>query len=169
MKKTLVTYFSRTGNTKTIAEAILDALPGPKEIKRMNEKLDLAGYGILFIGFPVQTHSLPYEVEVFLRRIPAGMRIALFCTHGALTGSSLAREAMEYALVCASQAKVMGTFSCRGKVSMKAREALAKSPEHEAWADMAASASTHPDAADLADARVFAKWITSLQKATPIF
>ncbi len=52
---------------------------------------------------------------------------------------------------------------------MKALEALAKSPEHEAWADMAASASTHPDAADLADARIFAKWVTSIHNATPIF
>jgi flavodoxin len=169
MKKTLVTYFSRTGNTKMIAEAVFDDLPGPKEIKRMDEKLDLAGYAFLFVGFPVQTHSLPYEVEVFLRRIPAKMRIALFCTHGSLTGSSLAREAMEYAFVCSAQAKVMGTFSCRGKVSMKALESLAKSPEHEAWADMAASASTHPDASDLADARVFARWVSSLPNATPVF
>jgi len=32
-----------------------------------------------------------------------------------------------------------------------------QSPEHEAWADMAASAATHPDASDLEDARSFAR------------
>jgi hypothetical protein len=45
---------------------------------------------------------------------------------------------------------------------MKALEILMQSPEHEAWADMAASAATHPDASDLEDARAFARWIATL-------
>jgi flavodoxin len=162
MKKTLVTYFSRTGNTKLIAETIHDTLPEPKEIKPMAEDLDFEPYGLLFVGFPVQTHSVPYKVEAFLRKIPAKKKIALFCTHGSLTGSTLAREAMEYALLCSAQAAVVGTFSCRGKVSPQALEALEKSPEHEAWAEMAVSASTHPDASDLEDARAFVKWVLTL-------
>ena len=61
-----------------------------------------------------------------------------------------------------AKAKLVGTFSCRGKVSMKALEVLMQSPEHEAWADMAASAATHPDTSDLEDARAFARWIATL-------
>ena len=76
-----------------------------------------------------------------------------------VTGSQLAREAMEYASVLLARAHLVGTFSCRGKVSMKALEVLMQSPEHEAWADMAASASTHPDESDLEDARAFAQFI----------
>ena len=34
--------------------------------------------------------------------------------------------------------------------------------EHEAWADMAATAATHPDESDLEDARSFARWIQTL-------
>ena len=45
---------------------------------------------------------------------------------------------------------------------MKALDVLMQSPEHEAWADMAASAATHPDESDLADARSFARWIQTL-------
>ncbi len=164
MKNILVTYFSRTGNTTLIAKAILEALPEPKDIKPIQEAADLAAHTLIFIGFPVQSHSVPYPVEVFLRQIPAKTRIALFSTHGSLTGSSLAREAIQYALVCASQAVVIGTFSCRGKVSSPALEALMKSPEHEAWAEMAVSAGTHPDAADLEDARAFARWIVTLSR-----
>lgn len=162
MKKTLVTYFSRTGNTKLIAETIYDTLPEPKEIEPMAEDLDFEPCGLLFVGFPVQTHSLPYKVEAFLRKIPAKKKLALFCTHGSLTGSTLAREAMQYALLCAAQATVVGTFSCRGKVSAQALEVLEKSPEHEAWAEMAVSAGTHPDASDLEDARAFVKWVLTL-------
>jgi flavodoxin I len=162
MKKSLVAYFSRTGNTQLIAETIHDALPEPKEIQRLTEDLDLEPCGLLFVGFPVETHSVPYKVEAFLRRIPARKKIALFCTHGSLTGSTLAREAVQYAQLCAGQAVVVGTFSCRGKVSIQALEVLKKSPEHAAWADMAVSASTHPDASDREDARAFVKWVLTL-------
>lgn len=162
MAKTLVTYFSRTGNTRLVAEAIFDALPGDKEIRPIAEAGDIAPYGLLFAGFPVQTHSVPYPVEVFLKTVPEGRKVALFSTHGSVTGSRLSREALEYASVLVARAKLVGTYSCRGKVSMKALEVLMQSPEHEAWAEMAASAATHPDAGDLEDARSFARWIATL-------
>jgi flavodoxin len=162
MSKTLVTYFSRTGNTRKVAEAIFEEIAGDKNLKPLAEVEDLAPYQNFFVGFPVQTHSVPYEAEVFLKKIPEGKKVALFSTHGSMTGSSLSREALEYASVLVSKAKLVGTFSCRGKVSMKALEVLMRSPEHEAWADMAASAATHPDEHDLAEARAFARWAMTL-------
>lgn len=162
MKKYLVVYFSRTGNTKAVAEAIFEALEGPKDILPLEQAADPAGYGVVFIGFPVQSHSVPFAMEAFLKKIPAGKKIALFSTHGSLPGDRLSREAVEHAVVLASGARVVGTFTCRGKVSLPALEVLSKSPEHEAWADMAASASTHPDLSDLEDARAFARWISTL-------
>jgi len=162
VKKNLVVYYSRTGNTKAVAEAIHEALKGPKEILPLDKVIGLSGHNIIFIGFPVQSHSVPYAVEAFLKNIPAGQKIALFSTHGSLPGDRLSREAVEHAAILAGGAKVMGTFTCRGKVSLPALEVLAKSPEHEAWADMAASASTHPDASDLEDARSFARWVSTL-------
>jgi flavodoxin len=162
MAKTLVTYFSRTGNTKLVAEAVFGALAGDVTLKPLAEAGDLAPYHLIFAGFPVQTHSVPYPVEVFLKSIPEGKKVALFSTHGSVTGSQLAREAVEYASILVAGARLVGTFSCRGKVSMKALEVLMQSPEHEAWADMAASAATHPDESDLEDARAFARWIATL-------
>jgi len=162
MAKTLVTYFSRTGNTRLVAETVYEALGREATIKPMAEAGDLAPYHLLFAGFPVQTHSLPYPVEVVLKSIPDGKNVALFSTHGSVTGSSLSREALEYASVLVAKARLLGTFSCRGKVSARALEVLMQSPEHEAWADMAASAATHPDESDLEDARAFARWIVTL-------
>ena len=46
------TYMSQTGNTKKIAEAIYDAIPQPKEIKRVEEVTSLEGYDLSFLGFP---------------------------------------------------------------------------------------------------------------------
>lgn len=161
MAKVLVTYFSRTGNTRKIAEAIHDALGGDPDILPMDQVRDLAPYGLVFIGFPVQSHSLPYKVEEFLKSVPAGKKVALFSTHGSLPGMKMSREALEYATVLVSKAKLLGTFSCRGRVSMQALEVLSKSPEHEAWTDMAVTANTHPDEHDVADARAFATWIAT--------
>jgi flavodoxin len=160
--KALVTYFSLTGNTKKIAEAIFDTLGGDTDINIIDEDSDLNEYDLVFVGFPVHSHSVPFKVEKFLKHIPEGKKIALFSTHGSLTGSRLSREALEHAIVLASKAKVLGSFSCRGKVSPEALEVLMRSPEHVAWAEMAPSARKHPDPNDLEDAHVFAHWILTL-------
>lgn len=162
MLKTLVTYLSRTGNTKQIAEAIFSAVEGEKAILPIAEDLNLDDYSLVFIGFPVHSHSVPYKVEVLLKSIPSDKKVAFFSTHGTLTGSRLSREALEYAIALASKARVLGTFSCRGKVSTEALEVLSKSPEHAAWTEMAASARSHPDDSDIKDAQAFARWILTL-------
>jgi len=164
MSRTLVTYFSKTGNTKKIADAIYMKVSGDKTIKPVNElqEHEIEEYSLVFIGFPVYSHSIPFPLEGILKNIPPNKKIALFSTHGSLTGSRLSREALEYATVLALKAKVLGSFSCRGKVSLKAVDVLEKSPEHKAWAEMSASAGTHPDRNDLEDAMSFARWIMVL-------
>ena len=162
MHKTLVAYFSRSGNTKKVAEAIFEAIEGAKDLKPVEEAQPLDDYSLVFVGFPVQSHSVPYKVEEFLKTIPAKKKIALFCTHGALPGHRLSREAIEHAVILAAKAKVLGTFAVRGRISMQALEALSRSPEHQEWTDMAASANTHPNETDLAEAKVFARQIRTL-------
>ncbi len=162
MSKILVTYYSLTGNTRQVAEAIFENLPEPKAILPIDKVEDLEEYKLIFIGFPVHAHSVPPQVERFLKKIPPGKKIALFSTHGALIGSRLSREAIEHAAVTVSQAKILSTFSCRGKVSPQALEVLRKSPEHEEWADMAASSTPHPTPHDLEQAGAFARWVLTL-------
>ena len=159
MHKTLVTYYTQTGNTKKVAEAVFAALDGDKVLRPLNEIQSLDEYDLVFVGFPINSHSVPYKVEVFLKNIPPGKKIALFCTHGSLPGHRLSREALEYAVVLATKAKILGTYSCRGKVSYEALEVLSKSPEHLEWLEMAASAASHPNETDLAEAKVFARQV----------
>lgn len=164
MPRTLITYFSKTGNTKKIADVIYVTVAGEREIKPVNEvqEHEIEEYSLIFIGFPVYSHSIPFPLERILKNIPPKKKIALFLTHGSLTGSRLSREALEYAIVLASKANVLGSYSCRGKISPEELEVLEKSPEHKAWAEIAVSASTHPDESDLEDARSFARWIMTL-------
>lgn len=162
MSKILVTYVTLTGNTKLVADAIFDALEGEKTIKPTDEIQNLDDYDLIFVGFPVHSHGVPHKTEELIKKLPPLKKIALFSTHGSLTGSRLSREALEHASILASGARILGTFTCRGKVSPHAMEVLSKSPEHRAWVEMSASARTHPDESDLEDARSFAKWIVTL-------
>lgn len=76
--KSLVIYFSQTGNTKKVAEAIYEALPQPKELKKLDEIKEaksVADYDLVFIGFPVHSHSVPYRVENFLRQLPPARKL----------------------------------------------------------------------------------------------
>ncbi len=160
----LVTYHSLTGNTRLVAEAIYEALPEPKELKPISQVTDLSGYDLVFIGFPVQSHSVPARMESFLKSLPVGLKTALFMTHGSIPGTRLAREALEQAQILAGQTRLLGTFACRGKVSEQALEILSRSPEHELWTEMAVTARNHPDQHDLEDARTFARWVVSLAR-----
>ncbi len=164
MSNILVAFYSLTGNTEKVAASIFAGLPEPKAMKPIAEVQGLAEFDLIFIGFPVHSHSVPVPVEKFLRSVPKGKNIALFSTHGSLTGSRLSREAIEHAVVISSQAKLISTFSCRGKVSPKALEVLGRSPQHEAWAEMAASARSHPNEHDLEDAGNFARWVLILSR-----
>jgi flavodoxin len=168
MARILVTYFTRTGNTKKVAEAIYDELDGDKAMAPLGKVEDLSRFDLVFIGFPVQSHSVPFPVETFLKAVPAGLKVALFSTHGSFTGSPLSRQALEYAAILIAGVRLLGTFSCRGKVSPDALEALKREPEHEAWAEMAASAATHPDEHDLAEARAFARYIYAVKDSGPL-
>lgn len=161
MAKILVTYFSITGNTKKIAEAIHESIEGNKFLLPVDEVQEIDKYDLIFVGFPVHSHSVPYRMENFLKKISQQGKTALFSTHGSHTGSHLSREAIEHATVLV-KGKILGTFSCRGRVSPEALETLEKTPEHKAWLEMAPSAYTHPDQDDLEEAKAFAKWIMTL-------
>jgi flavodoxin I len=157
--KALVTYYSQTGNTEKLARAIYNAIDTEKELLPIEAVQETGGYGIIFVGFPVQAHSVPAKMLPFFKRLPEGQPIALFCTHGSLRGGQLPKQALEHALSLASKAKVVGTFGIRGTVSSQIIEALKAKPEHQAWAEEASGACGHPDAADLTDAKEFARGV----------
>jgi len=157
--KALVTYYSQTGNTEKLARAIYDAIHFEKELIPVKEVKNSSGYDIIFIGFPVQAHSVPAAVHPFFKTLPDKQPIAFFCTHGSVRGGHLPKQAIEHALALASRARVLGTFGVRGKVNPRVIDALIKSLEHQAWAEEAQGAHDHPTEADLADGKTFSKSI----------
>jgi flavodoxin len=153
--KALVAYYSETGNTKKIAEAIFGAIHIEKELQKVQEVKNTEGFDIIFYGFPVNAHSVPGKAAGFIGGLSAGQKIAFFSTHGSLRGGQLPKQAFEHALGLAAKLKVLGHFGCRGEVSQKIIEMLMKNPAHQAWAEEARGAIGHPDENDLADAKTF--------------
>jgi hypothetical protein len=157
--KALVTYYSETGNTEKLARAIYEAIHVDKEILPVQDVKNTQGYDIIFVGFPVQAHSVPAKLNPFFKGHPEGPNIALFCTHGSLRGGHLPKQALEHAVGLASRAKILGTFAVRGKVDAKIIEALVKRVEHRAWAEEAQGAHEHPSEMDLVDGKEFARGV----------
>ncbi len=153
--KVLVTYFSKTGNTEKVAKAIYDAVATNRELLPLGKVDNISDCSVIFIGFPVHAHSVPAEVEAFLKKLPAGQRVAFFSTHGSLRGGQLPKQALEHAVSLNPAVQVLGAFGCRGKVSAHIIEGLMARPEHQSWAEEARTADAHPDANDLADAAAF--------------
>jgi flavodoxin len=152
----LVGYYSETGNTRKVAEAIFAALRHTqKKLLSIDQAEDLDAYDLIFCGTPVQNHGISSKMVHFLEKLPKGKQLAIFLTHGSLRGGEKAVSALYHALSLSKGQIVIGTFGCRGQVKPQMIDLWMDSPQHQAWAREAQSASGHPDAADLEDAREF--------------
>ena len=164
--KILVAYYSETGNTERLARSIFNGIGFvDKKLATINEVARVARYDVIFVGFPVQNHSVPAAVEKFLKKIPEAKKIAFFATHGCLRGGELAVTAFYYAISLTPKRQVLGTFGCRGKVKPAMLEAYMKSPQHRFWALEAQSAGVHPDEGDCEDAEKWAWWMLMKARA----
>jgi flavodoxin len=148
----LVAYFSRSGNTQVVANAIHEITGGDvfrivtseaypasydavvevarKELKsRYRPALSkrLAGvepYGTVFVGYPDWWSTMPMAVFTFLEQFDfSGKQIAPFCTH---EGSGLGRSAQDIKEVC-PRATVLPGLAIRGGSVKKAGK------EVQAW------------------------------------
>ncbi|MBU2647952.1 flavodoxin family protein [bacterium] len=164
--RALVVYYSETGNTAKVAQALFDKLKTKeKQIKEIDDVSSLDGVDLIFCGFPVIEHSVPIKMQKFLKNIPAGAKIALFSTHGSFTDGLKSSTAFENAMTLASAAKVLGTIGFRGKVRQTLLDELEKHPIHKSWVEEAFSAGNHPNQSDLEDAANFGNVILNKFKS----
>jgi flavodoxin len=125
-KKILVAYFSRSGNTREIANQIHKIVGGdifeiqtvkpyPNDydavVKQARQELDsgykpalktktenITSYDLVFIGYPNWWGTIPAPVRVFLSEYDlSGKTIAPFCTH---EGSGLGRSVADISKLC---------------------------------------------------------------------
>lgn len=99
--KPCVVYFSRTGNTKRLAQAIADSVKAPIFDMASTLPSTLAEFDMLIIGNPVEGASPAKEAVAFMENLPQAesKKAIVFCTHR-LFGSGRAMGIMEKMLEC---------------------------------------------------------------------
>jgi flavodoxin len=150
---------TETGNTKKLAEAIHSEVAGDKDIKEMQELLDLDGYDFAFIGFPIHNFGPPKQVRSFLQKRTDGKKVALFITHGAPEDFEDVKAWIDGCVAAAKNADIVGVFNCQGEKSDKIIDLIKKSkqPKLRSFARNAHKAKGRPNAETLKSARIFAR------------
>ena len=116
--KSLVAYYSRTGTTKTVAEAIIDALSADVEpiiadtegkgmgrlamqaVFNVHAKIgqttkDASSYDVVIVGTPVWASKMSPPVRTYLAKNKSKFKsVAFFCTYGG-RGSEKVLKSME--------------------------------------------------------------------------
>ena len=153
--KVLIAYMSQTGNTKKIAEAIYDAIPEPKEIKRVEDVTSLEGYDLTFLGFPIHASGPDKQAKTFLQTHVKNSSIALFFTHAATDGAPPVEGWIQKFRDASTGANIVGTFECQGQASglVKTIMLLNRNPKVR---ESARTSKGQPDATRLERARTFA-------------
>jgi flavodoxin len=166
--KVLIIYFSQTGNTGKVAQAIYEeaSLVHEVESKKLEEVSaeHLSGYDLLFIGSPIHAGNLSEAVKDFLGRLQTlpGRKMAGFLTHA---GSAYPEQIMSkftepFKAACEKNTlEYLGCFSCQGFLNPAIHEMVKKSQNltDEQWAERVKEMTGHPNAEDLNKARAFAR------------
>jgi flavodoxin len=89
-------YFSRTGNTKRLAEAIAKQTNAPLFDIASAQPSAVEAYDTLILGTPVEGASPAKETQAFMERLPnvQGKQAILFCTYR-MFGNARTLKAME--------------------------------------------------------------------------
>jgi hypothetical protein len=158
MKSTVI-YFSQTGNTRMVAEAIAGALPDDVTLAELGSVPEPGDADVVFVGMPVVRFGPPPEVAEYLRRYCGGRDVALFVTHAASEGMPELEPWLAACREAAAGARLVGFFDCQGQLAEPVRRWMEGSgmPDMEAFAAMAHVAADQPDASRLDAARAFAQ------------
>jgi len=148
--KTLIMYFSQTGNTRTIAESIRHGILDVTDhcdITTINdiEKTSLPTYDLIGIGAPVFFYKEPFNVRDFIETLPEqdGRHWFIFCSHGNIVGNFFPSMIQ---LLDNKRATVIACHNSYANITVP----FYPRPSYT---------SGHPDSHDLEQARAFGKFV----------
>jgi len=158
--KILITYSSKTGNTRKIAEAVRKGVPAA-DFYPVEAAPDPENYDLIFMGFWVDKGSADHKAGEYMSRI-RNKKVAFFATLGAYPDSKHAAESLEKAETLIQESKVIDRFICQGAIDPVLQEWMSKLPgghphapddaRIKRWED----ASSHPDEKDCEAAKNWA-------------
>lgn len=117
--KTLITYSSKTGNTKKIAEAILEVLPKETVIVPIEQEINPQEFDLIVIGFWVDKTMADEKVRNYIQKVK-GKKVGIFATLGAYPDTDHAKDALKNVKkLLEPQNEVIREFICQGKIDPK--------------------------------------------------
>ena len=84
--KTLIVYSSQTGNTRKLAQAVNDLIPGEKILCPVDEAPEPEGFDMIVQGFWLKAGKPDPKSSEYLARL-GDVRLFLWATHGAAADS----------------------------------------------------------------------------------
>ncbi len=163
MKKILIAYSSKTGNTEKVAKALYEANPEACDLKKVDEVTAVDAYDVIFIGYWVDKGGPDPKAKELLSTIK-GKKVVLFQTLGADPASDHSRTSFANAAKYLDpDCMVLGTLSIQGAIDSQLIAVMSKMPAGSPHAPSEeskkrwAAASTHPDAADLQNTKEYMK------------
>jgi len=178
MLKVLVSYFTETGNTEKVAQAIYEEVVARGHDCRLKTVGEITSgslndYDLVFLGSACHSSDLAKPVKQILEGIDPESRFKLagFATHATYRpeGSTRRQELYEkWASKCSTsfdkaserkQLNFLGYFSCQGAPSAPIEEFIHKTiiTNEDEWKEYSEEVRKHPNAEDLQKARRFAQ------------
>ena len=162
--KPLVIVSSETGNTRIVAHAVRDALPGAELASAKCVPEDLSGFDPVIVGFWCDRGMAPEDVKALMPKV-SGKRLGFFATIGGNPEAERAKEwfarTVEQLAGAGGGNTVEAAFMCRGRISRKVYDMMVKMTGGRASPRLEESfrtSFTHPDREDLARAAdIFAR------------
>ena len=175
--KILITYFSQTGNTEKIAQAIYEVSSKNHEstLKKLKKvKIEeLEDYNLVFIGSPCHDSDLAKPALRFLKKIPDSPKYAIagFYTHSTFLpeGDERIKKLSEkWSGKCIAtfedvkkekNANFKGYFRCQGIPSPPIEQFIHNTiiKDDEEWATFIEEVKKHPNENDIENAKKFAQ------------
>ncbi len=168
--KILITYYSNTGNTETIAKSMKEGLEGhDTELLKLKEKDNdpsiLKNYDIVFLGSGIYGGKIKKPaIDLIKMAETLPPKFVLFCTHASADsyqhGFKIVKKKIE-----AAKSKVLGEWDCMGEnigIPIETQKMMMSKlpPEKQKEAqEHMELLKGHPDAEDLNNAKEFAKSI----------
>lgn len=157
--KILVTYLSKTGNTKKVAEAIFEEINEEKEISKIDEVESIVGYDITFLGFPIhQMGPDKKQAKLLEKHCINGRNVILFITHAAPEDSPDLQPMLDKYRQAARRANIIDMFDCQGELDRTTKRIMSILPDARLrqWAKLDNSKG-QPDRDRIDHARTFCR------------
>ena len=122
--KCLVVYYSKTGNTKTVAEAIAKRMGADlcvvSEQGVAQSGFDPSSYGLVVIGTPVNGFSTSLPIQSYLKENSTKLpNIAFFATYGLYTAGTLGGMGKLAGKKPLATVTIKGTDAKQGRIDVK--------------------------------------------------